>query len=91
MNIFGGGRDRCGCGGPTGGSCRPRCDSGAFGESSDLLFFFLILVVIFCNCGFFDEDSDSLLFFFLLLVLLMNGNGICGCMPKKNVCCSELD
>jgi len=37
-----------------------------------LLFFFLLLVIIFCNCGLF-EDGDELLFFFLLLVLLFGG------------------
>lgn len=38
-------------------------------EGSALLFFFLILVIIFCNCGLF-EDECSLLFFFLLLVII---------------------
>ena len=37
-----------------------------------LLFFFLLLVIIFCNCGLFTE-GDELLFFFLLLVLLFGG------------------
>jgi hypothetical protein len=37
-----------------------------------LLFFFLLLVIIFCNCELFD-DGCSLLFFFLLLVLLFCG------------------
>ncbi len=37
-----------------------------------LLFFFLILVIIFCNCGFFDSETE-LLFFFLILVILFSG------------------
>lgn len=42
-----------------------------------LLFFFLILVIIFCNSGLFGDDMCSLLFFFLLLVLIFcNGFGI---------------
>jgi hypothetical protein len=48
---------------------------GNSGEGDSMLFFFLLLVVIFCNCDAF-EDSSSLLFFFLLLVVLMcNGCG----------------
>jgi hypothetical protein len=43
---------------------------GMFAEGDSLLFFFLLLIVLFCNCGMFDEDGDSLLFFFLLLVVL---------------------
>lgn len=45
--------------------------NGLFGdmEGDALLFFFLLLVIIFCNCELF-EDSCSLLFFFLLLVIL---------------------
>lgn len=39
---------------------------------NSLLFFFLILVIIFCNCGFFDSESE-LLFFFLILVILFGG------------------
>jgi len=40
-------------------------------ESNDsLLFFFLLLVLLFCNCGWFEEGNDSLLFFFLLLVII---------------------
>jgi hypothetical protein len=45
---------------------------GECGEAMDgcgLLFFFLLLVIIFCNCDLF-EDECSLLFFFLLLVLI---------------------
>jgi hypothetical protein len=38
-------------------------------EGDSLLFFFLLLVIIFCNCELFEE-SESLLFFFLLLVIL---------------------
>ncbi|MBU5678018.1 hypothetical protein KQI88_16485 [Alkaliphilus sp. MSJ-5] len=51
--------------------------SNIFGRESSLLFFFLILVVIFCNCGIFKDSGDSLLFFFLLLVVLFCGNRIC--------------
>ena len=32
--------------------------------------FFLLLVIIFCNCGAFEESGDSVLFFFLLLVVI---------------------
>lgn len=42
---------------------------GIGGEGDSLLFFFLLLIVIFCNSECF-EDSSSLLFFFLLLVVL---------------------
>lgn len=48
-------------------------------EDQSLLFFFLLLVIIFCNCGLFD-DGDELLFFFLLLILLFGrGNFFRGC------------
>jgi len=47
---------------------------GLFGRNkSTMLFFFLLLVIIFCNCGIFKGSGDSLLFFFLLLVLLFCG------------------
>ena len=39
-------------------------------DNTSLLFFFLLLVIIFCNCGAFEESGDSLLFFFLLLVFI---------------------
>ncbi|WP_312668331.1 hypothetical protein [Tissierella praeacuta] len=43
-------------------------------NDDSLLFFFLILVIIFCNSGCFnDRNDDSLLFFFLLLVILFCG------------------
>jgi hypothetical protein len=45
------------------------CDHGMV-EGDSLLFFFLLLVVLFCNCGLFEEDGDSMLFFFLLLVII---------------------
>ncbi|MGF7060492.1 hypothetical protein [Brassicibacter mesophilus] len=45
------------------------CD---YGINESLLFFFLLLVILFCNCGWFDEGNESLLFFFLLLVILFN-------------------
>ena len=48
------------------------------GVDDSLLFFFLLLVLIFCNCGLFREDKSELLFFFLLLVVLFTGAG-CGC------------
>ena len=43
------------------------------GYDNSVLFFFLILVIIFCNCGLFADSGDSLLFFFLLLILLLGG------------------
>jgi len=46
------------------------------GQNTAVLFFFLILVIIFCNCGLFADSGDSLLFFFLLLVVLFTG-GTC--------------
>jgi hypothetical protein len=53
--------------------------NGLFGEmeGDSLLFFFLLLVIIFCNCELF-EDTSSLLFFFLLLVVLFCS----GCGPE---------
>ncbi|WP_026478893.1 hypothetical protein [Alkaliphilus transvaalensis] len=52
---------------------------GLFGKDTSLLFFFLLLVIIFCNCGLFADAGDSLLFFFLLLVLLFGGRRLWGC------------
>lgn len=49
-----------------------------FKSDSAILFFFLLLVIIFCNCPAFKESGDSLLFFFLILVVLFTGDGICG-------------
>lgn len=49
-------------------------------DGDSLLFFFLLLIVIFCNCDFF-EDMDSLLFFFLLLVLIF-----CNCLGSEEAC-----
>lgn len=40
-------------------------------NADSLLFFFLLVVVIFCNCGLFAECGDSLLFFFLLLAVIL--------------------
>ncbi|SET78092.1 hypothetical protein SAMN05660297_03482 [Natronincola peptidivorans] len=52
---------------------------GLFGKDSTILFFFLLLVIIFCNCRTLHGISgDSLLFFFLLLVVLFMGPRICG-------------
>lgn len=46
-------------------------------NDDSILFFFLILVIIFCNSGCFnDREDDSLLFFFLLLVILFCGGEI---------------
>ncbi len=51
-------------------------------DGDSLLFFFLLLVVIFCNCELFCDDGDSLLFFFLLLVIIF-----CNvCDDYKRVC-----
>lgn len=51
---------------------------GCIGEGSgdSLLFFFLLLVVIFCNCGLFCDGSELLFFFLLLIVLFMGESGI---------------
>lgn len=50
---------------------------GIFTKDTSLLFFFLLLVIIFCNCKLFRDLGDSLLFFFLLLVVLFAGPSIC--------------
>jgi hypothetical protein len=42
-----------------------------------LLFFFLLLVIMFCDCEMFDDCGDSLLFFFLLLVIVF-----CNCFDN---------
>lgn len=63
-NVNVAGRNRCGVG-------------GIFGEAdSELLFFFLLLVVLFNNDCWCNRGDDSLLFFFLLLVILFT-NGWC--------------
>lgn len=46
---------------------------GGIGDDSKL-FFFLLLVILFCNCGLFTE-GDELLFFFLLLIILFGFGG----------------
>ncbi|KAB3532044.1 hypothetical protein F8154_12280 [Alkaliphilus pronyensis] len=40
---------------------------------TNILLFFLILVVILINCPIFKDCGDSLLFFFLILVALFTG------------------
>ncbi|WP_084281506.1 hypothetical protein [Alkaliphilus transvaalensis] len=59
--------------------CRPTPGpiAGLFKDTA-LLFFFLLLVIIFCNCGIFRGSGDSLLFFFLLLVVLFTGPRLFG-------------
>ncbi|KAB3532043.1 hypothetical protein F8154_12275 [Alkaliphilus pronyensis] len=53
---------------------------GLFGSPNSILFFFLLLVIIFCNCTLFKDAGDSLLFFFLLLVVLFGGRSLfCSC------------
>ena len=47
-------------------------DSYDYDSNDSLLFFFLLLVILFCNCGWFGDGNESLLFFFLLLVILFN-------------------
>lgn len=51
---------------------------GIFRGDSAVLFFFLLLVIIFCNCPTFKESGNSLLFFLLILVVLFSGPRICG-------------
>ncbi|WP_170834677.1 hypothetical protein [Natronincola peptidivorans] len=47
---------------------------GFWGTDSTLLFFFLLLVLLFCYTPCFRAISpDSLLFFFLLLIVLFGG------------------
>jgi len=53
--------------------CCNRGVRGIFGKDTALLFFFLLLVIIFCNCGIFRENGSELLFFLLLLVVLFGG------------------
>jgi len=43
-----------------------------YDNNESLLFFFLLLVLIFCNCPLFDGMDDSLLFFFLILIIIFN-------------------
>ncbi|SDJ96164.1 hypothetical protein [Natronincola ferrireducens] len=50
---------------------------GFFKGDTSILFFFLLLVIIFCNCRLFRDSGDSLLFFLLILVVLFTGRGIC--------------
>lgn len=51
--------------------------NGMFGDMDGcaLLFFFLLLVIIFCNCELFDDDCSLLFFFLLLVILFCNGCG----------------
>lgn len=58
--------------------CVPHCHdhdnvAGIGGIDSSLLFFFLILVCIVCQCDC-GIDMDTLLWFFLILVVLYNQN-----------------
>lgn len=61
-----------------GGNRGKECAESESINGDSLLFFFLLLVVLFCNCGMFDEDMDSLLFFFLLLVIIF-----CNCAGER--------
>jgi len=67
------------CGNPLGsnvgniGGCNTGTGGLFSGNKNSLLFFFLLLVIIFCNCGIFKGSRDNLLFFFLLLVVLFCG------------------
>ncbi|WDV44831.1 hypothetical protein PV797_15070 [Clostridiaceae bacterium M8S5] len=45
------------------------CDECS-GISTNLLFFFLLLVILMKDYGWFDPGNESLLFFFLILVIL---------------------
>lgn len=64
--------------------------SNLFGEECgcELLLFFLLLVIIFCNSGCFGEGCELLLFFLLLVVLFCGcgrglGGGLCGLFGPK--------
>lgn len=45
---------------------------GFFGchEDNSILFFFILLVLIFCSCPMFRDCGTQLLFFFLILIYL---------------------
>ena len=47
-------------------------ESVEYDNKESLLFFFLILVIIFCNCPLFEDMEESLLFFFLILIVIFN-------------------
>ena len=38
--------------------------------NDNILFFFLLLVVLFSQCNWFEQGNDSLLLFFLLLIVI---------------------
>jgi hypothetical protein len=52
---------------------------GGENEGCELLLFFLLLVIIFCNSGCFGEGCELLFFFLILVVLFCScGNGLFG-------------
>lgn len=50
---------------------------GSFKVKDELLFFFLILVVLFNNECWYNRGDDTLLFFFLLLIILFDNYNLC--------------
>lgn len=40
--------------------------------NDNILFFFLLLVVLFSQCNWFDQGNSSLLLFFLLLIIIFS-------------------
>lgn len=51
------------------------------GGDTNILFFFLLLIILFCSCG--CGNDDNILFFFLLLIILFSGSGgFCGLGQK---------
>jgi hypothetical protein len=79
------------------GLFKSNCNGNVAGETTDngdsLLFFFLLLVILFCNCGLFEDDSSLLFFFLLLVILFCNGCGSAACTTCLRVrrCCDERD
>lgn len=66
--------EKCNCNGP----CANNFGCG-IGIDNNILFFFLLLVVLFLQCGCGYENMSSLLFFFLILILIINNEGLFCC------------
>ena len=47
-------------------------------EGGTVLMFFILLVIVFCNCGCFGDGSELLFFFLILIILFCSCGGLCG-------------